>query len=374
MIVDDSRIVRATIIKRIRDRFDVREETDGEDGWEALLIDPSIRLVITDHTMPRLDGYGFIERIRSSKVARIRDLPVIMISGDEGEEARQRATSLGASDFITKGTGTAELLARLDTLVELGRSHAALEEARADAATDHLTGLAQRGVLERQAEQAVSYVRRHGGHLGIMVVGIDHATESLVADDGVLLESLLKSFAEVLSGIVRKEDGLAHWAPTQFALVTPGVDPAQTHIFAERVRHELAIVVPHIPDFPVPITVTVGMACVPEDGDLDGSSLFELAERRLIAAQSGGGNCVAGPVARTEFGAVMSAEEALGFIHAGRDAVVRAGAREFAKRLMPLLKIIGAELDAEWAVAELERSIASKESSSNQSLQDQEGV
>lgn len=53
LIVDDSRIVRATIIKRIRDRFDAREEVDGEAGWEALLIDPTLQLVITDHTMPR---------------------------------------------------------------------------------------------------------------------------------------------------------------------------------------------------------------------------------------------------------------------------------------------------------------------------------
>ena len=56
LIVDDSRIVRATIIKRICDRFDAREEVDGEAGWEALLIDPTLQLVITDHTMPRLDG------------------------------------------------------------------------------------------------------------------------------------------------------------------------------------------------------------------------------------------------------------------------------------------------------------------------------
>jgi DNA-binding response OmpR family regulator len=124
MIVDDSRIVRATIIKRIHDNFDVREECDGEDGWSALLVDPAIQLVITDHSMPRLDGYGLIKRIRASRVTRIRDMPVIMISGDDDETAIKRAKDLGATDFITKGTSTAELLSRLDALMKLRQSHA----------------------------------------------------------------------------------------------------------------------------------------------------------------------------------------------------------------------------------------------------------
>ncbi|HNQ76252.1 MAG TPA: response regulator, partial [Pseudothauera hydrothermalis] len=83
LIVDDSRMVRASIVRHLRDRFQVREEVDGEAGWEALVIDPEIQLVITDIGMPRLDGYGLLERIRSSKLSRVRDLPVVVISGEE---------------------------------------------------------------------------------------------------------------------------------------------------------------------------------------------------------------------------------------------------------------------------------------------------
>ena len=58
LVVDDSRMVRATIVKHIRGRFEVREEADGEAGWQTLLVDPDIELVLTDIGMPRLDGYG----------------------------------------------------------------------------------------------------------------------------------------------------------------------------------------------------------------------------------------------------------------------------------------------------------------------------
>src|ERR1700738_131995 len=80
LIVDDSRIVRATLIKHIEGMFDYREASDGEHAWETLLLDPHIRVVITDLTMPNLDGYGLLQRIRSSKIGRIRTLPVVVVS------------------------------------------------------------------------------------------------------------------------------------------------------------------------------------------------------------------------------------------------------------------------------------------------------
>lgn len=366
MVVDDSRIVRATIIKRIRDRFDVREEADGEDGWEALLVDPSIQLVITDHSMPRLDGYGLLERIRSSKVARIRDLPVIMISGDEGEEARKRAKDLGATDFITKGTGTAELLTRLDTLMELGRSLDALEEAKAGAAIDAVTGLPQRIFLLRQAEQSLSYFHRHGGHVGILVVGLDHFGELVDAEGEHLGDALLVRFAKVLAGAVRKEDSLARWGTSQFAVITPGIDPVKTHQFAERLRVAVAAASIQYQGRALHLTVTVGLASSPEDGELDAEHMLAIAERRMMTASAAGGNCVAGGVARTESGSVMSIEEALGCLEAGREAVVRPGAREFAVRMLPLLRLIGAELHADAAIAEIERRLAQENAEQNQ--------
>ena len=68
LIIDDSRMVRASIIRHVRGRFEVREEADGEAGWQTLLVDPTIQAVITDIGMPRLDGYGLLERMRSSRL------------------------------------------------------------------------------------------------------------------------------------------------------------------------------------------------------------------------------------------------------------------------------------------------------------------
>src|SRR3569833_161370 len=89
LIADDSRIVRATLIKHIEGMFEFREALDGEQAWEMLLLDPGIRVVITDLTMPKLDGYGLLRRIRTSKVSRIRDIPVVVVSGSDEEQERR---------------------------------------------------------------------------------------------------------------------------------------------------------------------------------------------------------------------------------------------------------------------------------------------
>src|SRR2546427_545568 len=104
LLVDDSRIVRTTISRLIRKSFDVREEANGEAGWQAITSDPSIAVVFSDIQMPVLDGFGLLERIRQSEDPRVRGIPVIVISGDEEDATKKRARAAGANDFITKTT------------------------------------------------------------------------------------------------------------------------------------------------------------------------------------------------------------------------------------------------------------------------------
>lgn len=358
LIVDDSRIVRATIIKRVRDRFDVREEVDGEAGWEALLIDPTLQLVVTDHTMPRLDGYGLIERIRASRVGRIRDIPVIMISGDEDEESRQRAKDLGATDFITKGTGAAELLARLDSLVDLGRAHEALEEARADSLTDPDTGLLTPGALLKQAFHIFSFARRHGTPAGALVIGIDRF-EALAEEVGrPVADELLKRFAALLASFVRKEDALGRWHGNRFAVVTPGVDAQHAALFAERLRGAIAGASIEHAGRSLPVTMTAGISSCPADGD-QAEALLTAAEQRLAAGMTAGGDRVAaGAIDAAASGA--SIDEALAHLAAGRQEAVRGQLPALAWRLLPLLGMLARELDVDLPLDAVERRLSAR--------------
>src|SRR4029077_4903550 len=99
--------------------FAIREEADGEAGWQVLQTDPSIGMLFTDLDMPKLDGYGLIARVRSSEDPRLAKLPVVVISGNENERAKPRALEAGANDFISKTADAPEILARIDNLMRL---------------------------------------------------------------------------------------------------------------------------------------------------------------------------------------------------------------------------------------------------------------
>ena len=117
LIADDSRVVRKSLVQHLQGHFSLREEADGDAAWQTLVLDPSIKGVISDLQMPKLDGYGLLERLRTSKLKRLRQMPFILVSGEEAEEERAKAARLGVSDFITTGAGSAEILVRLKNLV-----------------------------------------------------------------------------------------------------------------------------------------------------------------------------------------------------------------------------------------------------------------
>src|SRR5438309_690438 len=86
----------ASFASILRSSFTVREAADGEEAWAAIDADPSIVLVLTDLDMPKLSGFALIGRVRNSTNDRIRELPVVVISGNEEAGAKERARDAGA--------------------------------------------------------------------------------------------------------------------------------------------------------------------------------------------------------------------------------------------------------------------------------------
>ena len=71
LIVDDSRLMRHALRKILKDDFNLVEAADGEEAWEMLQAEPTIQAIFSDLSMPNLDGYGLLERVRNSGETRI---------------------------------------------------------------------------------------------------------------------------------------------------------------------------------------------------------------------------------------------------------------------------------------------------------------
>lgn len=351
LVVDDSRMVRASLIKHLRGRFEVREETDGEAGWQTLLVDPSIQLVLTDIGMPRLDGFGLLERIRSSKVARVHDIPVIIISGDEDDAARERAIKMGANDFITKGIGGVELIARLESLSRLAQTQRELEASRAALASqsplDPASGLATEAYLNVHGEQEMALARRHQADISAMVIEIDHY-EQLVEWHGAHVAQLItRKLSKILSSKVRKEDTVAQLAPAQFAVLSPSTDPLGCCAFALRMQRAMEKLVMTYREERIRISVTIGVASSSIDGMQTVSHLVGVAAGRAQAGKAAGGNRVVndqGEVDQTMVDRYMkqliSIDHALLQIRIGAADEVADRLPEVITTLLPLLELI----------------------------------
>ncbi len=109
LVVDDSLTVR-----RVTQRLLVREGyrvTTAKDGMEALerLADERPQVVLSDIEMPRMDGFDLVRNIRGD--ARLRDLPVIMITSRIAQKHRDYAAELGVDHYLGKPYSEDDLLA-----------------------------------------------------------------------------------------------------------------------------------------------------------------------------------------------------------------------------------------------------------------------
>lgn len=76
--------------------------------------EPRPGLVLLDLKMPGLDGHEFLKAVRQD--ARLRSLPVVVLTASQLEEDRQRMYSLGIAGYVTKPASPAEFIQRLGLL------------------------------------------------------------------------------------------------------------------------------------------------------------------------------------------------------------------------------------------------------------------
>jgi DNA-binding response OmpR family regulator len=124
LVVDDDDDIRGlvrTLLERIG--AEVKEATNGRDGlreFHAWRPD----LVVLDVSMPELDGWNVLERIRD-----MSEVPVLMLTARGDELERVRGLQAGADDYVVKPFGKQELVARVQALIRRAQRGGSQEEA-----------------------------------------------------------------------------------------------------------------------------------------------------------------------------------------------------------------------------------------------------
>jgi len=278
LVVDDSKFVRATFATVMKAVLPVREEPDGEAAWKALQEDASIVLVFTDLDMPKLDGFGLLQRIRSAADERIKRLPVVVISGAEQAEIKERARAAGANDFISKTADPPELLARLDNVLRV------VTAAEADPTHDRLTGALTESYLRTESAKRYSYAKRHDTELSVMALRVDSAGDIVRTAGKDAAEQLIVRIARLVMEQVRTEDSVARTAAATFMAVAAGTSAAEMLILAKRLQAQLGQAKVSYGQHVLRIATSFGVASLRGDPSASIEDLMRLAAKRLDAA------------------------------------------------------------------------------------------
>src|SRR5690348_17361676 len=135
LVIDDDEDIR-NLVKTLLERggSTVQLAADGREGLREF---HSFRpdLVVLDVSMPELDGWNVLERIRD-----MSDVPVLMLTARGDELERVRGLQAGADDYVVKPFGKQELAARVSALLRRA-TRAGPREQEADRSEEHTSEL-----------------------------------------------------------------------------------------------------------------------------------------------------------------------------------------------------------------------------------------
>jgi diguanylate cyclase (GGDEF)-like protein len=357
LAVDDSRVMRRAMTKVLGDAYHVIEAEHGEDAWTYLTNDPDIQVVFTDLSMPYLDGFGLLERMRSSDDPHLQALPVIIITGKEDDdETKQRALNNGASDFITKPFDSIQLQARAKAHVNFEQTSRKLTETsdrlQQQSAIDQVTGLGGQTYFLRAAEENLAYIKRHGGQFTILRMDIDDFNSLFITNGKQLADEILHNIGDTLSGLVRKEDMLARIGLAKFAMLLKDTSIEDATNLAERIRKEINAHAFQAADQQLHVTVSIGLfePHITEQSEM--KALIAETEKYLAKAVEAGGNQIAVKSLRKITGAThIDVNKALKLLEEGKQELLKPHLGSLINQMLPLLNYIGQQSNDDLAQA-----------------------
>ncbi len=155
---------------------------------------------------------------------------------------------------------------------------------------DVLTGLPNQTLLRDRAGHTLTMAQRGGESLTLLLVGLDHFSDFNDTLGHATSDALLVELAQRISASVREQDTVARLSGKEFALVLPNTGASGGAHLAAELQGKLTLPC-HLDGQELNQTVSIGVACYPEDGG-DFDALLKSALIAMHRAQAdGGGSC-----------------------------------------------------------------------------------
>jgi two-component system, cell cycle response regulator len=157
---------------------------------------------------------------------------------------------------------------------------------------DGLTKAFNKKYFTDRLESELTFALRHESPLVLVMFDIDHFKKVNDTHGHPAGDLVLSEIAELLTSALRAEDVFARYGGEEFAVICRGTDLSQAKIVGERMRkavekHRFVHEGNHIP-----VTISVGIACLPDPAVKDATDLVARADKALYQSKHGGRNRV----------------------------------------------------------------------------------
>jgi diguanylate cyclase (GGDEF)-like protein len=231
---------------------------------------------------PVFDAATRLRGLGSLKVLPLRSAEKVLGALVVGAR-REHAYTGGASDavrqldLIAMQAGESILRARL------------FDETERLATTDGLTGLTNHRTFQARLDEHLAQAQRYGKKASLLLCDIDHFKAVNDTYGHPAGDHVLRGVARTLAREARATDVVARYGGEEFAVVMPETDAQGALVIAERIRERIAALVFETEQGPLRVTLSLGIATFPEDGEKK-SELVERADGCLYHAKRHGRN------------------------------------------------------------------------------------
>ena len=288
LVIDDSDSIHKLVKVRLRQEgLVVVGEYEGEPGIERAIADEP-DLILLDIGLPRVDGFEVCRRLKEHP--NTRNIPIIFLTGTTDTDSKVRGLDLGAVDYVTKPFDEVELRARVRAALRTKRLQDMLEQ---QSYIDALTGLWNRGYLDRRIEAELNVSRRYDRTLSVVLGDIDHFKRLNDTYGHLFGDVALQEVSQAMREYSRRSDIVTRYGGEEFAVLLPDTPLKAATIAGERLRQAIESLSLEVSGERVAVTMSFGLACTDQlSRDMTPEGLIGCADQALYAAKDNGRNCM----------------------------------------------------------------------------------
>lgn len=278
LIVDDALRNRLFLRRILSDLYEVWEAENGQEALDLLYQNPhQISAVLLDLVLPKIDGFAFLNQLRSTP--ELAELPVIALTEAGVEDLEVRALKAGANDFLEKPFRPDVIRKRLaNTLL--------LQQALVEARTDSLTGLFNRTAFAKYAEKFFIKNQKSEMRAALMMIDIDNFKQANDTFGHVYGDHVLVIFGEILREAAGRNALVGRLGGDEFVVLLKGISNIS---FVKKVAADILYRLETSAKAQHPLTCSIGISIFPQDSE-NRRGLYFCADEAMYRAKQLGKN------------------------------------------------------------------------------------